>query len=58
MVGKLDSNSVKIKYPGNTPKGGTKVLEVRIETDSEVLVIFINYVTFKKPYKRSIIYTT
>ena len=37
MVGKLDSNSVKIKYPGNTQKGGTIVLEVRIETDSEVL---------------------
>lgn len=37
MVGKLDSNSVKIKYPGNTSRGGTKVLEVRIETDSEVL---------------------
>ena len=37
MVGKLDSNSVKIKYPGNTSKGGTKVLEVRIETNSEVL---------------------
>ena len=37
MVGKLDSNSVKIKYPGNTSRGGTKVLEVKIETDSEVL---------------------
>ena len=33
MVGDLDSNSIKIKYPGIT----TKVLEVRIETDSEVL---------------------
>lgn len=37
MVGDLRPDSVKIKYPGNTPKGGTKVLEVRIETDSEVL---------------------
>ena len=33
MVGDLKSDSVKIKYPGPT----TKVLEVRIETDSEVL---------------------
>ena len=33
MVGDLDSNSIKIKYPGIT----TKVLEVRIETNSEVL---------------------
>jgi len=37
MVGELRPDSVKIKYPGNTSKGGTKVLEVRIETDSEVL---------------------
>ena len=37
MVGDLRSDSVKVKYPGNTSKGGTKVLEVRIETDSEVL---------------------
>lgn len=37
MVGDLRPDSVKIKYPGNTSKGGTKVLEVRIETDSEVL---------------------
>ena len=33
MVGELRPDSVKIKYPGST----TKVLEVRIETDSEVL---------------------
>lgn len=33
MVGDLRSDSVKVKYPGPT----TKVLEVRIETDSEVL---------------------
>ena len=33
MVGDLDSNSVKIKYPGTT----TKVLEVRIATDSKIL---------------------
>lgn len=33
MVGTLKPDSVKIKYPGST----TKVLEVRIETDSEVL---------------------
>lgn len=33
MVGDLKSDSVKIKYPGPT----TKVLEVRIETESEVL---------------------
>ena len=33
MVGDLKSDSVKIKYPG--PK--TKILEVRIETESEVL---------------------
>ena len=33
MVGDLKPDSVKIKYPGST----TKVLEVRIETDSEVL---------------------
>jgi hypothetical protein len=37
MVGELRPDSVKVKYPGNTLKGGTKVLEVRIETDSEVL---------------------
>ena len=37
MVGDLRPDSVKVKYPGNTSKGGTKVLEVRIETDSEVL---------------------
>jgi len=37
MVGDLRSDSVKVKYPGSTEKGGTKVLEVRIETDSEVL---------------------
>lgn len=37
MIGELRPDSVKIKYPGNTSKGGTKVLEVRIETDSEVL---------------------
>ena len=33
MVGELRPDSVKVKYPGPT----TKVLEVRIETDSEVL---------------------
>ena len=33
MVGDLRPDSVKVKYPGPT----TKVLEVRIETDSEVL---------------------
>lgn len=33
MVGELRPDSVKVKYPGST----TKVLEVRIETDSEVL---------------------
>jgi hypothetical protein len=33
MVGDLKPDSVKIKYPGNS----TKVLEVRIETDSKVL---------------------
>jgi len=33
MIGDLRPDSVKIKYPGST----TKVLEVRIETDSEVL---------------------
>ena len=33
MVGTLNPDSVKIKYPGTT----TKVLEIRIETDSEVL---------------------
>lgn len=33
MIGKLRPDSVKIKYPGSS----TKVLEVRIETDSEVL---------------------
>jgi hypothetical protein len=33
MVGDLKSDSVKVKYPGPT----TKVLEVRIETESEVL---------------------
>ena len=33
MIGTLNPDSVKIKYPGST----TKVLEVRIETDSEVL---------------------
>ena len=37
MVGDLKPDSIKIKYPGNTSKGGTKVLEVRIETNSEVL---------------------
>lgn len=33
MVGDLKSDSIKIKYPGPN----TKVLEIRIETDSEVL---------------------
>ena len=33
MVGDLKSDSVKVKYPGSN----TKVLEVRIETNSEVL---------------------
>lgn len=33
MIGDLKSDSVKVKYPGSN----TKVLEVRIETDSEVL---------------------
>lgn len=37
MVGDLNQNSVKVKYPGNTSKGGTKVLEVQIETNSKVL---------------------
>ena len=33
MVGDLNPNSVKIKYPSSS----TKVFEVRIETDSKVL---------------------
>ena len=33
MVGDLKSDSVKVKYPGSN----TKVLEVRIETNSEIL---------------------
>ncbi len=33
MIGDLRANSIKIKYPGKS----TKVLEVRIETDSKVL---------------------
>jgi len=37
MVGDLNPNSIMVKYPGNSPNGGTKVFEVRIETDSKVL---------------------
>ena len=36
MVGELNADAVKIKYPGTSPTGGTKSLDVVIETNSPV----------------------